>query len=132
MDKVVETYRTNNNNSNNDSSTSGWEAWVGSVKTGGTDEAAFKGSEVAVVAACTGGSSDMIEMAVWLSGCPVSLGDREENSCTGNLLSSCSATCPAGVTGVSDLWTAAGGSGGICLTGGGGSCSGGSSVAASG
>lgn len=66
MDTVVETYRANNNinEKNHNGSTSGWDAWVGSVRTGGTGETAFKGSKAVVVATCTGGSNDMIEMAV--------------------------------------------------------------------
>lgn len=137
MDKVVKTYRTNNKNKNNKGSTSGWD-----VQTGGTDEAACRATEVAVAAASTGCSNVMMEMLVWLSGCSVSLGDGEENSCTGNFLSSCSATCTGGVTRVSeksgpgifatDFWAAAGASAGIWFAGGGGSCSGGSSVAAPG
>lgn len=61
---MIKTYRSNNKNDNNNGSTSGWDVWVGGVKTEGTDETAFTGSEVAVGAACTGGGNDMIEMAV--------------------------------------------------------------------
>lgn len=63
MDTGVKTSRGNNNinNRNPNGSTSGW---VASVRTGGTDETAFKGSEAVVVATCTGGSNDVIEMAV--------------------------------------------------------------------
>lgn len=44
--------------------TSGCDAWVGGVKAGVVDGTAFKGSEVAVEAAWTGGSKDTIERAV--------------------------------------------------------------------
>lgn len=152
MDKVVKTYRTtttshNNNNihhhhHHHNGSTSGWDVWAGSVKTGGADEAACKATEVGVAAASTGCSSVVMEMLVWLSGCSVSPSDGEENSCKGNFISFCSATCTGGVTRVSeksglgifatDFWAAAGASANIWFVGSGGSCSGGSSVAASG